>query len=71
MSLTATDNPTMDQRTATVTLRYGDKTATIDVTQAAGEGTIRDAISSTIFAHDDGAQWLWIDASDRREWTVT
>lgn len=71
MSLTATDNPTMDQRTATVTLRYGDKTATIDVTQAAGEGTISDEISSTIFAHDDGAQWLWIDASDRREWTVT
>lgn len=71
LSITASDNPTMDQRMATVTLKYGDKTVTIDVTQAAGEGTISDAISNTIFAHDGEFQWLYIDASDRREWTVT
>lgn len=70
ISLTASDNPTMDLREAIVTLRYGDNTVTIDVSQAAGEGTIRDAISSTVFAHDGEFQWLYIVASDRREWTV-
>lgn len=70
MSLTATDNPTMDQCMATVTLRYGDKTATIDVTQAAGEGTIRDAISNPLFSHDGEYQSLYVDATDRREWIV-
>lgn len=69
LTLTAEKNPTMDKRNAQVTLRYGDQTATIDVTQADGEGYITASIV-TSYSYASGYQMLVINASDRRKWTV-
>ena len=70
LTLTATNNPTMDERHATVTFSYADKTKSIDVKQAAGEGTIEVAMPVTICPHDGDTLLLVVKASSRREWTV-
>ena len=70
LTLTATSNPTMDERYATVTVSSECGTKTIDVTQAAGEGTIDVIINKTNCMRDGDYLSLQIKATDRREWSV-
>ena len=70
LTLKATNNPTMDIRYATVTVTYEGGTETIDVTQAAGEGTIDVSINRTNCVRDGDYLLLQIKATDRREWSV-
>lgn len=60
----------MDKRYATVTVTYDGGTETIDVTQAAGEGTIDVSINRTNCVRDGDYLLLQIKATDRREWSV-